>query len=61
MANGEVIERQHAKTTFIEVIEKLGLEKVMSVDPSTVLTKPPKYSWVTARSVLQQYLSQHRS
>ena len=46
MANGEVIERQHAKATFIEVIEKLGIERVRSVDPSTVLTKPPKYFWV---------------
>ena len=45
MANGEVIERQHAKATFIEVIEKLGVEKVMRVHPSTVLNDPPKYFW----------------
>ena len=44
MSNGEVIERQHAKATFIEMIKKFGLEKVMSVHPSTVLTEPPKYS-----------------
>ena len=45
MSDGEVIERQHAKATFIEMIEKFGLEKVMSVHPSTVLTEPPKYFW----------------
>lgn len=45
MANGEVIERPHAKATFIEVIENLGIERVMSVHPSTVLNDPPKYFW----------------
>ena len=45
MSNGEVIERPHAKATFIEMIEKFGLEKVMNVHPSTVLTEPPKYFW----------------
>lgn len=45
MPNGEVIERQHAKATFIEVLENLGIEKVMSVHPSTVLNDPPKYFW----------------
>lgn len=45
MPNKEVIESRHAKDTFIEVIEKLGVEKVMSVDPSTVLTSPPDYFW----------------
>lgn len=43
MPNGEVIERRHAKATFIETLEKLGIEKVMSVHPSTVRTDPPKY------------------
>ena len=45
MPNGEVIECPHAKTTFIEVIENLGIERVMSVHPSTVLNDPPKYFW----------------
>ncbi len=45
MSNGEVIERSHAKATFIEMIEKFGLEKVMNIHPSTVLTEPPKYFW----------------
>ena len=43
MSNGEVIEHPQAKATFIEMIEKFGLEKVMSVHPSTVLTQKPKY------------------
>ena len=43
MPTGEVIERRHAKATFIETLEKLGIEKVMSVHPSTVRTDPPKY------------------
>ncbi|MCY3744082.1 MAG: type I restriction enzyme HsdR N-terminal domain-containing protein [Candidatus Poribacteria bacterium] len=43
MPNGEVVERRHAKATFIETLEKLGIEKVMSVHPSTVRTDPPKY------------------
>ena len=47
MPDGEVIERPHAKATFIEMIEKFGLEKVMSVHPSTVLTEPPKYFWAS--------------
>lgn len=47
MSNGEVIERPHAKATFIEMIERFGLEKVMNVHPSTVLTAPPKYFWVS--------------
>ena len=46
MSDGEVIERPHAKATFIEMIEKFGLEKVMSIHPTTVLTEPPKYFWV---------------
>lgn len=45
MPNGEVIERQHAKATFIEALENLGIERVMSVHPSTVLNDPPKYFW----------------
>ena len=45
MHNGEVIERQHAKATFIEMIEKFGIERVMRVHPSTVSTEPPKYFW----------------
>ena len=45
MENGEVIERQHAKATFIEIIENLGIERVMKVHPSTVLNDPPKYFW----------------
>lgn len=45
MPNGEMIERPSAKATFIEVIENLGIEKVMSVHPSTVLNDPPKYFW----------------
>ena len=44
--NGEVIECRHAKATFIKTLENLGIEKVMSVHPSTVLTDPPKYFWV---------------
>lgn len=47
MSDGEVIERPHAKATFIEMIEKFGLEKVMSVHPSTVLTEPPKHFWAS--------------
>ena len=43
--NNDVIEHQHAKDTFIEVIEKLGLEKVKEAHPSTVLVDPPKYFW----------------
>ena len=43
MPTGEVIERRHAKATFIETLEKLGIEKVMSVHPSTVRTDPPKH------------------
>lgn len=46
MSDGEVIERPHAKSTFIEMIERFGIEKVMSVHPSTVLTEPPKYFWI---------------
>ena len=46
MPTGEVIERRHAKATFIETLEKLGIEKVMSVHPSTIRTDRPKYSWV---------------
>lgn len=46
MSNGEVIERPHAKATFIEMIERFGIEKVMNVHPSTVLTEPPKYFWI---------------
>lgn len=45
MSDGDVIERSHAKATFIEMIERFGIEKVMSVHPSTVLTEPPKYFW----------------
>ena len=45
MHDGEVVEHRHAKATFIEIIEKLGIEKVMRVHPSTVLTAPPKYFW----------------
>lgn len=45
MPNGEVIERRHAKATFIETLEKLGIEKVMSVHPSTIRTDPPKSFW----------------
>lgn len=47
MSDGEVIERPNAKATFIEMIEKFGSEKVMSVHPATVLTEPPKYFWVS--------------
>lgn len=47
MSNGEVIEHPHAKATFIEMIEKFGLEKVMNVHPSTVLTEPPKSFWAS--------------
>ena len=47
MSNGEVIERPHAKATFIEMIEKFGLEKVMSIHPTTVLTEPPNYFWAS--------------
>ena len=47
MSNGEVIERQHAKATFIEMIEKFGLEKVMSVHPSTVSIEQTKKDWWT--------------
>ncbi len=43
MSDGEVIERRHAKATFIEMIERFGIKKVMNVHPSTVLTEPPKY------------------
>lgn len=46
MSDGEVIEHPHAKATFIEMIERFGVEKVMNVHPSTVLTEPPKYFWV---------------
>ena len=45
MSDGEVIERPHAKATFIEMIERFGIEKVMNVHPSTVLNEPPKYFW----------------
>lgn len=45
MHNGKVIECPHAKATFIEVIENLGIERVMSVHPSTVLNDPPKHFW----------------
>ncbi len=45
MSDGEVIERPHAKATFIEMIKRFGIERVMRVHPSTVLTEPPKYFW----------------
>ena len=43
MFDGEVIERPHAKATFIEMIERFGIERVMRVHPSTVSIEPPKY------------------
>lgn len=40
MPDGEIIDHQHGKETFVEVIEKLGLEEVMRVRPQTVATEP---------------------
>ena len=40
MPDGEIIDHQHGKYTFAEVVEKLGLEKVMNVRPLTVATEP---------------------
>lgn len=53
--NNDVIERQHAKDTFIEVIEKLGLEKVMEAHPSTVSVEPPKYFWCQSGELYIHY------
>ena len=47
MSNGEVIEHQHAKATFIEMIERFGVEKVMSVHPSTVSIEQTKKDFRT--------------
>ena len=46
MPDGEKISLPHAKATFIKVIEKLGIEKVMSVHPTTISTDQPKYFWI---------------
>lgn len=60
MSNGEVIEHPHAKATFIEMIEKFGLEKVMSIHPTTVLTEPPKYFWAShGQFYIHHYASTH--
>lgn len=40
MPDGEVIDHKHAKDTFVEVIEKIGLEEVMRVRPNIVSKEP---------------------
>ena len=40
MPDGEIIDHQHGKDTYIDVLEKLGLEEVMRVHPQTVATEP---------------------
>ena len=40
MPNGDVIHHHNGKETYIEVLEKLELEKVMHVRPNIVSTKP---------------------
>ena len=50
MSDGEVIELRHAKDTFVEVIEKLGLETISRLCPHIVSTEPfyknrAKWQW----------------
>ncbi len=40
MPDGKVINHFHAKDTFVEVIEELGLEEVMCVNPTIVRSEP---------------------
>ena len=40
MPDGKVINHYHAKDTFVETLEALGLEKVMLVKPKIVRTEP---------------------
>ena len=40
MPDGQVIHHYHGTDTYIEVLEKLGLEKVMRVRPNIVSTEP---------------------
>lgn len=40
MPDEQIIEHQWAKDTFVDVIEKLGLEAVMRVHPETVSKEP---------------------
>lgn len=44
MPNGEVIHRYNGTDTYIEVLEKLGMEKVIQVLPNIVSTEPFSYS-----------------
>ncbi len=40
MPDGEIIDHQHGKDTYVDVLEKFGLEEVMRVHPQTVATEP---------------------
>ena len=40
MPDGKIIDHQHGKDTYADVLEKLGLEEVMRVRPQTVATEP---------------------
>ena len=53
MPDDQIIERDTLKDTFLEVIKKLGLQRVMDLDPRLVTQKPPypgkkieHYHWV---------------
>ncbi len=56
MPDGEIIDHQHGKYTFIEVIEKLGLEKVMRVRPQTVATEPFHLHRIKANQLIRNNL-----
>ncbi len=45
MPNGEEIAHNSAKKTFVEVIERLGIERVRSVYPDLFSTSSIKYGY----------------
>ncbi len=48
MPNQEVVEESTAKSTFVKIIEKLGIEEVRRVDPTNVIqasTDQPREFW----------------